>query len=116
MSYTSTCHCGTIGATIAGDLPAEAMTCNCSICRRKGTVLHFVPADAASLHAPADKLRDYRFGKNAIHHHFCMDCGCTPFATGTDPQGNAMVAVNLRCVEDCDLDRLKLTAVDGASF
>lgn len=116
MSYASTCHCGAIGATISGDLPAEAMTCNCSICRRKGTVLHFVPAGEATLEAPADKLGDYTFNKNAIHHHFCMVCGCTPFATGTDPQGNEMVAVNLRCVPECDLDQLKLTAVDGASF
>lgn len=116
MSYASTCHCGAIGATIEGELPARAIGCNCSMCRRKGSLLHFVPAAEASIEAPADKLGDYRFNKQVIHHHFCTDCGCSPFATGTGPDGSEMVAVNLRCVPECDLDTLEITRVDGASM
>ena len=116
MSYASTCHCGAIGATIEGELPARAIGCNCSMCRRKGSLLHFVPAAEARIDAPANKLGDYQFNKRAIHHHFCTDCGCSPFATGTGPDGSEMVAVNLRCVPECDLDALEITPVDGASF
>lgn len=116
MSYTTSCHCGTISATVEGDLPASGMTCNCSMCRRKGTILHFVPASEARVDAPADKLGDYTFNKQTIHHHFCTECGCTPFALGTGPDGREMVAVNLRCVPECDIDALEINRVDGASF
>ena len=116
MSYTASCHCGAIGATVDEDLPAGGMSCNCSMCRRKGTVLHFVPAEAATIDAPADKLGDYTFNKHAIHHHFCATCGCTPFARGSGPDGREMVAINLRCVPKCDLAALEINRVDGASF
>ncbi|WP_374405995.1 GFA family protein [Pelagerythrobacter sp.] len=116
MSYTASCHCGAIGATVAGDLPGKAMSCNCSICKRKGTVLHFVPAAEADIAAPAGKLSDYQFNKRAIHHQFCTDCGCSPFSVGTGPDGSEMVAVNLRCVPECDLDALEIAQYDGASL
>ena len=41
------------------------------------------------------------------------------FAThggGVAPSGQQMVAVNLRCVPDIDLDALKIDKVDGAKF
>jgi hypothetical protein len=32
------------------------------------------------------------------------------------PDGNRMVAVNLRCVPDIDLDQLEIQAFDGANL
>ena len=116
MSYESTCHCGNVKATIEGDVPAEAMSCNCSICRRKCHLLHFVPADGATIAAQDGSLSDYTFNRHAIHHHFCANCGCAPFGKGVDGDGNEMVAVNVRCVMECDLDSLRINQVDGASF
>ena len=29
MSFTSSCHCGALSATVDEDLPAKGMTCNC---------------------------------------------------------------------------------------
>jgi hypothetical protein len=116
VSYTSTCHCGAIGATVEGDIPAKGTTCNCSMCKRKGSIHHFVPAAEATIDAPADKLADYTFNKHMIHHHFCADCGCSPFGTGTGPDGQEMVEINLRCVPECDIDKLEIAQVDGASF
>jgi len=116
MTYTSSCHCGAVSAKIEGDLPGEAMSCNCSICRRKGHLLHFAPASKATIGAGDGKLSDYTFNKHAIHHQFCADCGCAPFGRGADGKGNEMVSVNLRCVPECDLDALKINQVDGASF
>ena len=50
------------------------------------------------------------------HHHFCANCGIAPYGEGSDPKGNRMAAVNLRCVPDADLDSLTIQKVDGASF
>ena len=116
MAFETSCHCGKVKATIEGEMPTEAMSCNCSICRRKGHLLHFVAADRAEVKAEPDAVSDYTFNRHAIHHQFCATCGCNPFGHGADGEGNEMVAVNMRCVMECDLDALKINKVDGASF
>lgn len=112
MPIRGSCHCGAV-AYILDDEPAEAIQCNCSICRRKGYVLAFAARDKFTLETPRDALSAYTFNKHAISHQFCKTCGCAPFAEGDGPQG-PMVAVNLRCA-DVDLDAVKVTPFDGAS-
>lgn len=110
------CHCGAVTFTVDADPPAEAVSCNCSHCRRKGLLLAFYGADQFTLAQGADALASYFFNKHAIEHQFCTTCGCQPFAAGTGPDGKAMRAVNLRCVENVDPDVLTLRKVDGASY
>lgn len=116
MSYTGSCHCGAVAFTVAADAPGEAMACNCSICRRKGFLLTFVPADQFTLDSGADKLIDYHFHKHVITHQFCRICGTQAFAKGKGPDGSAMQAINLRCVPEVDLDALSIRQFDGASL
>jgi len=116
MAFDGSCHCGAVTYTVEGDIPTEAMSCNCSHCRRKGFLLAFVPADRFRLTAGTDKLESYKFNKHNIDHQFCSECGCQGFSTGTGPDGSKMAAVNLRCVPDADLDALRIRKVDGASF
>jgi hypothetical protein len=100
---------------VSGALKTPVLSCNCSICRRKGTLFSFVPADAFRLLAGKDAVTDYQFNTKNIHHLFCRTCGVTSFATGTAPNGARMVAVNVRCLEDVDLDALTITRYDGKS-
>ena len=115
MSFTSTCHCGALSATVDESLPTKGMTCNCSICRRQGNVHHFTSADKVTFVRPEEQVGEYTFNKHVIRHQFCATCGCAPFAEGTTADGRAMVEINLRCVPECDLDNLEITEVDGAS-
>ncbi|MGC4252549.1 MAG: GFA family protein [Sphingobium sp.] len=116
MAYEGSCHCGAVTFHVAADAPAEAMSCNCSHCRRKGFLLTFVPEGQFTLDSGADRLTDYQFYKHQITHRFCGTCGAQPFAEGKGPDGSAMRAVNLRCVPDIDLGTLTIQKVDGASF
>jgi len=109
------CHCGEIAFTL-DENPTEAMQCNCSICRRKGYLLTFAPADRFTLAGNEEAISTYSFGKHQIQHQFCSKCGCAPFGHGTGPGGMKMVAVNLRCCEDVDVSQLKINEVDGASL
>lgn len=115
MSYSGSCHCGAVAFTVEGDIPAQAMSCNCSHCRRKGFLLTFIPAAQFTLDKGEDALTGYLFHKHAITHRFCATCGAQPFAEG-EQGGEAIRAINLRCVPDCDLDALETQKVDGASF
>ncbi len=116
MAYDGSCHCGAVTFTVEGDAPGEAMSCNCSHCRRKGFLLTFVPAAQFTLTAGEDALTGYEFYKHKIRHRFCATCGTQAFAEGAMPDGSPVRAVNLRCVPSVDLDALTITKVDGASF
>ncbi|MBD7988786.1 GFA family protein [Luteimonas sp. Sa2BVA3] len=117
MNYQGGCHCGGIAFELEAEAITEAIDCNCSMCRRRGSLLAFFPRAALTLSTPESALRTYTFNRHAIRHHFCPTCGIAPFSEGADPRSGAeMAAVNLRCVPDVDLSALKVTPVDGASF
>ncbi|HEX5313522.1 MAG TPA: GFA family protein [Gammaproteobacteria bacterium] len=115
MIHKGSCHCGKVACEADCEI-GEVVSCNCSICRRKGHLLLFVPLDKFKLTTPRDDLSDYSFGPQRIHHHFCRACGCSPFALGSDPKGNEMAAINVRCLEDVDLDALTIRHFDGRSL
>ena len=115
MSYSATCHCGAVELEVEGEIPGEAISCNCSHCRRKGFLLTFVPAEKARLTRGADQLQTYTFNKHVIQHRFCGTCGAQPLSEGKGPDGSATVMVNLRCVVEADLDALKIDKYDGAN-
>ena len=111
-TYTGSCHCGAVRYTVEADLSQPVIACNCSMCNRSGTLLAFVPADKFKLEKGESSLTDYQFNKNVIHHLFCKVCGIKAFARGTGKDGPT-VAINVRCLEDVDLERLNVTKYDG---
>jgi hypothetical protein len=109
------CHCGAVRYHVDLDLDQPALSCNCSMCGRAGTLLSFVPVDKFVLDKGDDHLTDYQFNKQVIHHVFCKTCGIKPFARGVDPKGNHMVAVNLRTLDDVDVFEVPAKQFDGKS-
>jgi hypothetical protein len=76
----------------------------------------FVPRDSLRLTTPDEDAATYLFNKHVIRHRFCAHCGMHPFGEGTDPKGNRMAAVNLRCVEGLDLDAIPVQRFDGRAM
>lgn len=115
MKYTGSCHCGNVKFEVEGELKG-AMQCNCSICSRKGSLLWFVPRSAFHLLTPETNAATYTFNKHIIKHRFCRSCGIHPFAYGTDPKGNDMAAINIRCLENVELETIPVKQFDGRSM
>jgi hypothetical protein len=114
MKKTGSCHCGKVQFEIQVDSEiTQALSCNCSICRRKGTLLTFLPESKFTLSAGEDALSDYQFNKKIVHHLFCSHCGISAFSKATGPDGIPSVAVNVRCLDDVDLEALKINHYDG---
>ena len=111
--FSGGCHCGKVRFDVNLDLAEPAITCNCSICSKTGTMLRFVPTDQFTLKSGEDVLTDYVFNKKVIHHLFCSVCGIRSFARGTDPSGAEMRAINVRCLDDVDLSNVPTFAYDG---
>lgn len=110
------CHCGAVRYQVEIDTEAEALSCNCSMCGRAGTLLQFVPETAFKLEQGEANLTDYQFNKHSIHHLFCNKCGIKPFARGTGQHG-PMVAINMRTLDDVDTFHVaaKAKQFDGKS-
>ena len=116
MPFTGSCHCGAIAYTLEEPAPTGAMACNCSICRRKGYLLHFTAPEKFTLTADPAAITEYKFNQHNIAHRFCNICGCSPHGGGTGPDGKEVIAINLRCANGIDLDALEILHYDGASL
>ena len=115
MKYRGSCHCGQVAFEVEGRIDG-AMVCNCSICQRKGSLLWFVPRDQLTLLTPQSRMATYTFNKQVIQHDFCPTCGIHPFGEGTDPKGNAVAAINVRCLEGIDLEAVPVKHFDGRAL
>jgi|SRR5680860_235410 len=113
--HTGGCHCGRVRYEVEADI-GEVMSCNCSLCQKRGYLLAFVPRSQFTLLSGENEQSDYQFNKKVIHHLFCGTCGVASFARGVAPDGSEMVAINARCLDDIDLDTLTVKPVDGKSF
>ena len=117
MKYTGSCHCGRIAFEVDADAEiTRAMSCNCSICSRRGHLLAFFPTANVAMLTPEDALATYTFNKERIRHHFCPVCGVGPFGRGKDREGQDTFAINVRCLDGIDPDTIEIDKVDGRSF
>jgi hypothetical protein len=115
MRYAGSCHCGKVRYEVEGEL-SEVTECNCSICRRRGYLMWFVPRDKLHLKTPDSEVASYSFNKHRIKHRFCSTCGSATFGEGSNAKGNKMAAINVRCLEDVDLTTLTIKQFDGRSL
>lgn len=115
MNYQGSCHCGKVAFEVEGEIKG-VMSCNCSICQRKGALMWFVPREKLHLLTPEKDAGTYTFNKHAIKHRFCAVCGIHPYGEATDPKGNAMAAINIRCLEGVDLEAIPVQQYDGRAL
>ena len=78
MLHQESCRDGEIAFAFDADVH-EAMGCSCSMCRRRGGRLVFLPSGDFRLTTPRDRLSTYMFNTHALNHHFC---GIAPFSEG----------------------------------
>lgn len=113
--YEGGCQCGAVAYEVDADLD-RTITCNCSRCQKLGFVLAFAPRDDFVLKRGEENLTDYQFNKKQIRHLFCKTCGVESFAFGERPDGAAVVAINVNCLEGVDPRALESSHVDGRSM
>jgi hypothetical protein len=113
MKHRGSCHCGKVVIEFEGSID-HAISCNCSICSRRGSLLWFTSRDSVSITGEAE-LTTYTFNKHVIKHRFCKHCGILPFGEGTDHKGNRVAAINIRCLDDVDFTKIPVHPYDGRS-
>ena len=114
-THAGSCHCGRVAFEVDADID-HALDCNCSMCARRGGLLAFVSDAQMRLKTPEENLSTYTFNTHRIRHHFCPNCGIATFGRGTDQNGNATWAINVRCLPDVDLAKLTIQKYDGRNI
>ena len=100
------CHCGEIEANINVSKNFEKiLRCNCSLCKRKGSIMSMVKNENFKITKGKDKLKLYQFHTKVAKHYFCSVCG---IYTHHNPRSNpAMTGFNLGCLDDFNTFELK---------
>lgn len=107
------CHCGAVSFELPR--PPETLTdCNCSICRRLGTLWAYYKEDEVRFTAGADATDSYAWGDRDLAFHRCQTCGCTTHWQGLRPERENRMGVNARLLDPQDVAGIRVRHLDGA--
>ena len=109
------CHCGEVKIQV--DLKKEIdqlKRCNCSMCKRKGTMVTTVNKQDLKIIKGAKKIKTYQFKTNVAKHHFCSECGIhTHNLRRADPN---TYGINVGCIDEIkpnEFFKMKTFVSDG---
>jgi len=121
-TYTGSCHCGRARFEVDVDID-HVRVCDCSICRKRGALIHRVPEEAVRFLTPLGDLTLYQWLTFTAEEYFCPTCGILPFRrprsrTATEAAQGAEPftgwSINVRCLDDVDLDGIPVEHVFGS--
>jgi hypothetical protein len=97
-SHKATCHCGAVELSVK--LPEglkRPSRCDCSYCRRRGTVVVAVDLANLTIVKGEGALSLYQFNTDTARHYFCKICGIhTHHQRRSNPH---QFSVNVGCLE-----------------
>ena len=101
MPLSGSCHCGAVKITLPyapGDNPDRpfVVSCNCSFCRKSGSLLAYYPDDG-SVRIEGETVA-YIWGDRMISQHHCPTCGCFTDWRSTG-ESHGKVGVNARLLD-----------------
>ena len=111
MLYRGSCHCGKVTIEVEAQITG-AVSCNCSVCSKRGSLLAFVQRDQMKVTGEAD-LATYTFNKHVIKHA-SAGIARPAFRRGRRPNGVATAAINIRCRDNFEFDKVPDAALTTA--
>lgn len=108
---TATCHCGAVRIEVARR-PRSLTSCNCSICRRYGTLWAYYKASQVRV---AGTTTAYSWGDQLLRFVRCRTCGCITHWERVRPKRDSRMGVNARNFEPSVLGLVRIRLLDGAS-
>ena len=103
------CHCGRVTIEVPS-APEWVGRCNCSFCRRIGSLMAYYPDDGGV--RVTGETMPYIWGDKMISLHHCPTCGCgTHWQTTGESYGK--VGVNARLLDGFAVDEGKVRFCGG---
>ena len=109
------CHCREVEIQISLNKNIDKLIrCNCSMCKRKGTMVTTINKKDLKIIKGEDKIKTYQFNTNVAKHHFCSECGIhTHNLRRSDPD---TFGINVGCIDEIgpkELFKLKTVINEG---
>ncbi|WP_159587042.1 GFA family protein [Chelativorans xinjiangense] len=109
----ATCHCGAVKIRVSVE-PAWLNECNCSICRRLGTLWSYYHPSKVTFVKGAGTTVAYLWGDRGLEFHHCPTCGCTTHWEPVRKEGAERMAVNARLMDPERIAGIRVRHFDGA--
>jgi hypothetical protein len=123
-TYLGSCHCGRV--RFEADLDLDHLRCcDCSLCRRRGALIHRVESGRFRLLTPLAELTLYQWHTRTAEDYFCATCGILPFRRPRHRTAKEIAegvaefsgwSINVRCLEGIDLDAIPVKRVFGSTL
>lgn len=112
LAIQGTCLCGAVqlGATRR---PRQVTQCNCSVCRRYGTLWAYYRRSAVSIVAPRGGLEDYSVRAKGLRFVRCRSCGCVVCWDGRGKGGDRRMGINTRLLDPAIMATVPIKVLDG---
>ena len=94
----ASCHCGAVRIEVEVP-PAQLTACNCSLCRRLGTLWAYHRPDQVRITQGAGTTVPYIQGDRTLAVHHCPTCGCVTHRESVDKESVDRMAVNAKADE-----------------
>ena len=114
MMLTATCHCGAVRVEVPRK-PRSLTSCNCSICRRYGTLWAYYKASDVRVASAPGATRSYSWGDKSLRFVRCGKCGCITHWEATHPTVTSRMGVNARNFDPAAIATVRVRRLDGAS-
>lgn len=110
---SATCHCGSVRVEIPRP-PEEVTNCNCSICRRLGSLWAYYDVDEVKVVGHPERTDEYMQGDRTLRVVRCRHCGCTTHWEPLDRSRFRRVGVNIRNFDPAVIGDVRIRLLDGA--
>src|SRR5258706_3345261 len=110
----ATCHCGAVRMEISV-APTSVTDCNCSICRRLGTLWAYYHPDQVKFVSRGTTIA-YSWGEKSLEFHRCKICGCITHWQPVEMAGAKRMGVNTRLMDPKEIVDVHVRKFDRASM
>lgn len=107
MPVKAVCHCGAVEIEVAY-APPTVWDCNCSICRRLGTLWAYYQTSEVRILSDAGATELYQTGPKRLEFHSCKTCACTTHWAHVD-KTHPRMGINARLM---DYDVINAASID----
>jgi len=107
------CHCGAVKLRLPS-MPEKGTRCNCSICRRLGSVWAYYEFGAVQIEGHPENTEEYIQGDRTLRTIRCKSCGCATHWEPLDPARHTHYGINLNNFPAALIEQVNVRRFDGA--
>jgi len=111
---TSACHCGAVHVEVPRK-PRRLTSCNCSICRRYGTLWAYYNYSDVRVLAEPGTTSSYSWGDKRLEFVRCNTCGCVTHWKPVNAARDSRMGVNARNFDPGAIEKIRVRRLDGAA-